>query len=130
MTKYINTLLIAFICLWMNNDASTHDKQTVKAGLNQLFNEPDPTNYIDYAGLPQYRSKDNTNIVGRLLVIDERQLQNLKVNLDNVTVAKLNTWKDNNLDNPNHLRWDRGDSWQDVVASEGLEPVPSEEPLP
>lgn len=115
-------IYFGFILLWLNNDASPATRNAVKTGTNQLFNEPNQSNYIDYAALPQYELISNTNIVGRLLVIDERQLQNLNVNLSNVTVAKLNTWKDTHLapGERNYLRWDRGDNWQDVVAANGM----------
>jgi len=122
--KYINTILLGFIILWVNNTASSHDKQAVRAGINKLFNEPRQSNEIDYAGLPQYRLKANTNVVGRLLVINEDQLKNLHVDMPNVTIAKLNTWKQNKLNNPNRVQWARGADWEQVVADNGLEKVP------
>lgn len=124
--KYANLFLMGFVILWLNNAASTSDKQAVRAGLNQLFNEPKQDNYIAYANLPQYRLVANTNVIGRLLVINEAQLVNLKVDLGNVTVAKLNQWKDNKMDNPNHLRWARGEDWEQVVRDNGLEQLPIE----
>lgn len=124
--RYANLIVAGFIVLWLNNSASMDDRQKVQAGINQLFDEPDQQNTISYAGLPQYRVIANTNIVGRMLVIDEKQLENLGVDLSNVTVSKLNTWKQNNMDNPNHLQWASGDDWKAVVASNGLEKVSDE----
>lgn len=120
MNKYINLFIVGFIVLWLNQAASTHDKLAVRDGLNQLFNEPDQGNFVNVSALPVYYVAASTNVQGWLLVINESQLLNLKVNLKNVTIAKLNTWRDNNLDNPNHLRWARGDSWEAVVATNGL----------
>lgn len=128
MKRYANLFLLGFICLWLNNSASVNDKQAVKQGLNKLFNEPNQENFIDYAGLPQYRVIANTNIVGRFLVIDEKQIENLGVDLSNVTVAKMNTWKDNNMETPNHLQWAKGETWEQVVIDNGLEIVPQELP--
>lgn len=122
--RYINIFLIGFICLWLNRSASTHDKLAVKRGLNNLFNEPSTNNFVNLDELPVYYTIANTNITGWLLVIDERQLENLKVNPDNITISKLNIWKQNNMDNPNHLKWDKGESWEDVVATNGLRIIP------
>jgi hypothetical protein len=120
MTRYINLFLLGFICLWLNRAASTDDKRAVRNGINFLFNEPKADNYVDVASLPVAYVIANTNITGWFLVIDERQLENLKVDLNKVTVAKLNAWRDNNLDNPNHLKWARGESWEQVLADNGL----------
>ena len=107
-----------------------NDRQAVKQGINQLFKEPKQDNYIDYSSVPVYRVIANTNVTGWFLVINEDQLKNLGVDLSNVTVAKLNTWKNNHMDNANHLQWARGDSWEAVAEAEGIEPVPSEGPTP
>lgn len=120
MRKYINIILLGFILLWVNKNAGIDDKRTIRNGINFLFNEPKSDNYVDLAGLPTAYVVANTNIRGWLLVIDERQLENLNVKLSNVTVEKLNQWRDANLDNPGHLRWARGDNWEQVLAANGL----------
>jgi hypothetical protein len=130
MKRLATLWLLGFIVLWLNRDATPHDKQAVRQGINQLFNEPNQSNLISVANLPVYRVAANTNVTGWLLVISEAQLVNLKVSLPNVTVAKLNAWRDSHLDNPAHLRWARGDDWQQVVADNGLEPVPGKAPTP
>jgi hypothetical protein len=120
MTRYINLFLIGFLCLWLNRSASTHDKLAVRNGINALFNEPKADNYVDVASLPVAYSVANTNVAGWFLVIDERQLDNLKVPADGRLVKFLKNWRDENLDNPNHLRWAKGDSWERVLSDNGL----------
>ena len=120
MNKYINLFLVGFICLWLNRNASTHDKLAVRNMLANQFNEPDKQNFIDVNQLPIYCQIANTNVSGWFLVISEEQIKNLGVDLNNVTVTKLNQWKNANMDNPNHLKWDRGETWEAVIATNGL----------
>jgi len=120
MNKYINLFLVGFICLWLNRNASTHDKLAVRNMLANQFNEPDKQNFIDVNQLPIYCQIANTNVSGWFLVISEEQIKNLGVDLNNVTVTKLNNWKTANMDNPNHLKWDRDETWEAVIATNGL----------
>jgi len=120
MNKYINLFLVGFICLWLNRNASTHDKLAVRNMLANQFNEPDRKNFIDVNQLPVYCQIANTNVSGWFLVISEEQIKNLGVDLNNVTVTKLNNWKTANMDNPNHLKWDRDETWEAVIATNGL----------
>lgn len=112
-----------FIVLWLNMSASTHDKVTVRNGLYTLLNDKTK---IDATQLPQWRLIANTNTVGWVLVINAENPKRLKANVENLSVAKLNTWKENNLDTPNYLQWCRGEDWRQLLIDAGLEPVPTE----
>ena len=124
--KHILTLwLIGFVCIWIKTDVSVKDKSSVLDGLNVLFREPKRDNRIDLAALPLYRLTSDTNTTGRLLVVSEHQLANLRVTLKDVTPAKLTTWSASAMDRPANMLIARGDVWQDVVRGMGLEPVPA-----
>jgi hypothetical protein len=120
MNKYLLTILASFICLWLNQAASNADKIKVRNGINSIFNEPNQSNYINVATLPIAELIANTNVSGYFLVIDERQLDNLAVPLNRRTLTYLDNWRDTNLANPNHLKWDKGASWEQVLADNGL----------
>lgn len=117
------SLLLAdtFIILWLNTSASTADKIKVRDGLYTLLND---RSKIDVTGLPKYRVVANTNTVGWVLVINLENPRQLKANMNNLTLAKLNTWKQNNLTTPAHLQWIIGDEWKQELIDAGLEIAP------
>lgn len=129
MKRYANVLILfGFICLWLNVDSSQADRQAVKAGLNNLFNEPDPTNYVRLDSVVKFRVIANPSKIGWFIAINKKQLENLGVDLSKVTKAKLDAWKVANMENQSHLQWGVGDSWEQVATDAGLEPVPPELP--
>ena len=118
MIKYI--IFVLFV------GASAHDKQAIRSQLKFRFNDNIEINADE---LPQEQRITNPNVKVWRLVVSREQLKNCKANLDNITKAKLDTWKDKNLDNPNHFEVFAGDDWRAILTAAGLEPVP-EEPEP
>jgi hypothetical protein len=121
----IPSLLLAddFIILWLNKAASAADKVTVRDGLYTLLND---RSKINAEALPQWRLIANTNIIGYVCVINTNNLTLIKTDQSKMTLSKLNTWKKNNMDNPNHLQWRRATDWKQELTDAGLEPVPTQ----
>jgi len=118
MNRYLLTILASFICLWLNQAASNADKIKVRNAINNIFNEPNQSNYINVATLPIAELIANTNVSGYFIVVDERQLQNLRVDLSTIS-NKWQTFKAS-MDNGNHLRVDKGESWEKVLSDNGM----------
>jgi len=118
MNRYLLTILASFICLWLNQAASNSDKIAVRNKINVIFSEPSQSNYVNVASLPIAELIANTNVSGYFIVVDERQLQNLNVDLSTIS-NKWQTFKAS-MDNGNHLRVDRADSWQQCLSNNNM----------
>ena len=118
MNRYLLTILASFICLWLNQSASNSDKIKVRNAVNSIFNEPNQSNYINVAAIPIAELTNNPTISGYFIVVDERQLQNLNVDLSTIS-NKWQTFKAS-MDNGAHLRVDKGATWESVLQANGM----------
>jgi hypothetical protein len=109
-----------YIILWLNDAASNHDKVAVRDGLYTLLND---RSKVATENVCRWRVAANTGVVGIVLVINTNNLTMLKTDQSQLTLAKLNQWKTNNMDNPNHLRWARGTNPTQELYEAGLQPV-------
>jgi lipopolysaccharide biosynthesis protein len=108
--------------------ASAHDKQAIKAKWRAVFNDKVD---VSVADLGRERLIANPSKVYYRLVVSMAQLKdNMKADMSNITIAKFNTWKDANLDNPNHFQIAVGNDWRQTLTDAGLEPVPQPDPMP
>jgi len=120
MTKYIIFVLLM--------TATAHDKQAIRDKWRTTFNDNAD---VSIADLGHERLIANTNKVYYRLVVSMAQLRdNMKVDMSNITMDKFNSWKNANLDNPNHFQVAVGNDWRQVLTDAGFEPVPEEPPIP
>jgi uncharacterized protein YqfB (UPF0267 family) len=117
MSRYINLFLLGFIVFWLDDRLTGADKIAIRDKWESAFND---TSKVSIQDLPRYEYIPNTNITGRIIVVNEKQLENLKVDLSNVTVAKFNTWRASNISNTNYFRIARGEDWESIVAGYNL----------
>jgi len=119
--------MIKYIIFILLMTATANDKQAIKAKWRAAFKDASD---VSVADLGKERLITNTNKVYYRLVVSHRQLENMGVNLDNVTKAKFDAWKNANLDNPNHFQIATGNDWRAVLTANGFETVPVIDPLP
>ena len=106
------------VVLWLNMDASSHDKLVVRDGLYTMLND---NTKISTADLPVWELISNTNIAGWVCSFDIEWIKNRTNDVSHLTIDKLNAWRDNNLDTPNHLQWRAGDNALNILSNENLE---------
>ena len=90
-----------FIVIIMLVAATSHDKMAVRSKVKSLFND---NIELNVENITKVRKTATTNIVCYMIIADRFHLRdNMHVDLSNITLAKIDAWKDANLNNTNHV---------------------------
>jgi hypothetical protein len=121
-------ILTAFLVLWIGDGMKAQNVAKVQSGFETVFHD---SGKVDWTKQPRYALASNTNTTGRLLVVDERQLTNLKVDPATVTVEQLTQWATANLGvDKSKILIGRDEKWENAVKAMGLVDINPKEPTP
>ena len=107
MKKLLTYLCYGILILVIREDAPLADKLLLREKYYTVLND---TRHIDWQDMGHYHHRIATNIHVGVVMVNEDQLVNLHVDLDNVTQAKFDEWKNANLSEPDKFEAVRRDT--------------------
>lgn len=107
-----------YLVVFQSEKATTHDKIALRDALFRVLND---RTKLDWDSLVRWATTNTPSVTGRVVVITlDNPRKMTKADMSELTLAKLNTWKELNLDAPAKTRFDIGESWLSIQASNGM----------
>jgi len=116
---------LMILVFWLNQEATLHDKLAIRDKWKAVFNDDA---YLKTSNLPTWQVIAVPTKLGWAVTVNEINLERLKANPANYTLAAFDNWKAANLDNPNHFQVRRGEDWRTIQAAEGMQTIGNEGP--